>query len=164
MEIKRAFGYVIIPIIISFFWLITYTTPAISKTIETSNQYKIISERNIFRPLWNVSADKTDDRSRKEELAALQKAEEERQRALNKAEEQNLINSKKQEYEQNYKLTGIVLDNGKHQAIIQDPNGSAHMLYENDMLVDLKIVSINEAKSEVLADYQGKFTVKFRME
>jgi len=129
-----------------------------------SSSYSIIAKRNIFRPLWAVSTAKIDDISRKEELEALRKAEQERQQTQKTAEEESKINLKKREIEQNYTLTGIMLDNGKKQAVIQDKKGSTSFLYENEMLGDARIISINNQKSEVTIDYQGKFTVLLKIE
>ncbi|OGS36724.1 MAG: hypothetical protein A2293_10310 [Elusimicrobia bacterium RIFOXYB2_FULL_49_7] len=129
------------------------------------SQYSIISKRNVFRPLWVVpSSGRSDERSRKEELEALRKAELERQDAQKTAEEQNTLNNKKREFEQNYTLNGIVFENGRRQAVVQDKKGLTYFLYENDTLDDAKIISISDSKSEIVADYQGKFTVTLHMQ
>jgi type II secretory pathway component PulC len=136
-----------------------------SKPINSLSSYKCIAERNVFRPLWKeVVVEKTDDKSRDKELEALKKAEEERKEAQKKAEEESALNNKKKDIEQNYILSGIVFDNGKKQAIIQDKKGTTYMLYENDTFEDMKVMSINNKKSEVIVDYKGKFTITFRME
>ncbi|OGS21143.1 MAG: hypothetical protein A3J83_08770 [Elusimicrobia bacterium RIFOXYA2_FULL_40_6] len=155
------------PLLIYLILASSSTLFATSKT-NTSNDYSkydIIAKRNIFRPLWAIGANRQDDpRSRKEELEALKKSEKERQEAQKLAEEQTKLDNKKKEIEQNYTLTGIVFDNGKKQAIIQNKKGVANFLYENDTLEDLKVLSINNSKGEVILDYQGKFTVSFHLE
>jgi hypothetical protein len=135
------------------------------------SKYNVIIKRNIFNPLWAVNTETIYDKSRKEELEALKKAEEERKEALRKAEEdrkeaQRIADEqkKKREIEENYKLTGIVFEKEKKQAIIQDKKGMSYFVFENDMLGEVKIVSINDAAGEVTADYLGIFTVKFHME
>jgi len=125
------------------------------------SSYNIIVQRNIFRPLWAVTASAGNENvSRKDDLVALKKAEEERKRNQETTE----LANKKHEIESNYTLNGIVFENGKNQAIIQVKKGSTHIVFENDMIDDLKIISINDTKSEVTADYQGKFTVTFHMD
>lgn len=132
-----------------------------AETTDNLSSYNIIANRNIFKPLWGISpTTKSDDKSRKEELEALKKADEERK----KAQQTTDLENKKHEIESSYTLNGIVFENGKKQAIMQAKKGSTHFVSENDMLDDLKIISIDDAKSEVTADYQGKFTVTFHME
>jgi len=126
--------------------------------------YIYLNKRNIFRPLWSVSSVTKEDKSRKEELEALKKAEEERQQLQKAAEEQNALKNKLNEIEQNYALTGIVFENGKKQAVVQDKKGAAHFLYENGFMDDLKVVSIDDTKGEIVLDYQGKCTVTLHME
>jgi len=140
---------------------IAFIAPYVYSQDNGMSSYNIIIQRNIFRPLWAVTSPAgNDDKSKKAELETLRKAEEERQKSQQITE----LANKKHEIESTYTLNGIVFENGKKQAIIQVKKGSTHFAFENDMLDDLKITSINDSKSEVTADYQGKFTVTFHME
>jgi hypothetical protein len=143
--------------------LLVSASNLLSRQTEFSD-YKSIYTRNVFRPLWKTYTQKKDDKSRQEELEALRLAEEERKLALQEAEKQRKIEAKQREIETNYTLTGIVLDNNKPQAVIQERNGTAHFVYKDDTINDIKITSIDENKGETVLDYQGKFTVKLRMQ
>jgi type II secretory pathway component PulC len=126
--------------------------------------YSSISRRNIFRPLWTVSFDTPEDTSRREELEALQKSEKERADQAKQAEEQSKQETKKRELEQSYSLNGIVSDNGRLQAILQNKQGMTFFLFQNDTFEGGRVTSIDAATSRVVVDYQGKFTITYTMQ
>ncbi|MCB4791507.1 MAG: hypothetical protein LHV68_06425 [Elusimicrobia bacterium] len=146
------------------FFMLFSVQPLRPQEENTLSPYSIILKRNVFNPLWAVSLQGNDTRARKEELEALKKAEEERKAKERTDQEQNLIASKKKEIEANYSLNGIVFEKGRKQAVISDKRDMEHFLYENDMLGESKIISIDPEKSEVTLDYQGKFTVTLGMQ
>jgi hypothetical protein len=127
------------------------------------SSYNIISERNVFRPLWaSNSFNAGADRSRKEELESLRIAESERQKKQKITDEQTQLDNKKKEIEQTYSLTGIIFENGKRQAVIQSKSGPAFFVFKDDTVDNMKVVSVED--SEAVLDYQGKFTVTLKME
>jgi hypothetical protein len=135
-----------------------------ANTKHAYSSYAIIAERNIFKPLWKGNTVAAVDQSRKEELAALKNAAAEQLENQKRADEQNRRNARKQEIEQNYSLTGIIFENGQKQAILQSKNGSTHFVNTGDILEDMKVISIDDVKGEVVVDGQNAFSVTFRMQ
>jgi hypothetical protein len=127
--------------------------------------YKVIPEKNVFRPLWASGAfNGSDDTSRKEEMEALRSAELERQRNQKTAEAQAELDNKKKEIEENYSLNGIVFENGSKQAVIQSKKGGAYLVFKGDTIDNMEVLSIDDVKGEAVLDCQGKFTVTLKME
>lgn len=157
----------VLPFLIFVLFILMYGHSFPGETKKNNNldfsKYEIIFKRNVFRPLWHVSSEKVDDKSRKEEIEALKKAEEEQRAADRAAEEKATIDNKKNEITQNYSLTGIINEKGKDQAIIQKNEGTSYFVFQDETFDGLKVISINGSKGEIIVDWQGKLTVSLAL-
>jgi hypothetical protein len=127
--------------------------------------YNKIINRNIFHPLWNVSDSKDTNISKKADIEAAKKLEEQRELERKQADQRRL-EDKKKDVETNYILTGIIYETDGPKAAIQskrNPN-SSFIVKPGDNVDDLKVMSVNSSNSEVLLDYDGKFQVTLRMQ
>jgi len=103
--------------------------------------YESISKRNLFKPLWRVEPKVDSGAEQREADAAKRKLEAELKRL-----------------KAGLKLSGIVNNGEYSQAIIQDKRkGGGNFFYkEGDVIQDVKVISINEDKLEVILDFKGE--------
>ena len=155
-----------IPLIAICFLLVCFATVIAETGKQTPvSAYSKINNRNIFHPLWNVSDTNNNSSLKKEELEAAKKLEEQKELERKQAEQRRL-DDKKKEVETNYALTGIISETDGPKACIQskkNPN-STFIVKPGDSVDDLKVISVDSSKSEVLLDYEGNFNVTLRMQ
>jgi hypothetical protein len=60
-------------------------------------------------------------------------------------------------------LTGIVLKNGKKQAILQDKKDATRFLHKNNKFDDIIFIFIYGTNGEKTVAYHVKFSITFRM-
>ncbi|MBN1384579.1 MAG: hypothetical protein JW983_06865 [Elusimicrobia bacterium] len=125
--------------------------------------YKVVTRRNIFRPIWDTSEVRKDDKeAKKKHREELEKAEKEKQERLEKAKQERELAAKKRELETNLVLTGIILDDNQFQAVIQNRklNNKTFFVGKGDMIEDTEVVSIDDSKGEIVLDYKNLIKVK----
>lgn len=121
--------------------------------------YKIITERNLFYPLWKTT-------EKKEQITTQpkidEKLEKEKQEKIRQEEEKRFLENKRLEIESNIILTGFINENKHIQALISNKKTNSDTIFvkEGDILFDkITVKKINNSKGEVILDYDNKFTV-----
>lgn len=145
--------------ILIFLFLATFSCPVV--WARPYAYYRVIVERNIFKPLWQVQ---NTSKNNELELEKARLEEEKRQAELKKEEERKQLESKKRELENSFSLSGVVFDGKKTYALItnrQSNQGGAYL--EGDLLKEAKIVSIDEKTQTVELNYENKFSVTLRI-
>ncbi len=119
-----------------------------SRTLEQSDHspkpfsfYELISKRNLFRPLW-LAEPKVDSGAEQRKADA----------------EKKKLEAELKRLKAGLKLSGIVNNGEYSQAIIEDRRkGGGNFFYkEGDVIQDVKVISIDEDKLEVILDFKGE--------
>ena len=102
--------------------------------------YRLIEERNLFKPLWTTIRDKSDKDKRKAQL------------------EERRLKAEVKRLKARLKLTGIIFNGQSYQAIIEDRRGKEEKLFyeEGDIIQEATIKKIDEDKLEVVLGYKGE--------
>lgn len=126
------------------------------------SSYAIISRRNIFRPIWKASRDTPHNTP-----PTLSDGNQNtiKPQPIKEDPTTTLLNRKK-EIESTLVLTGIISEAEATQAIIQNKKSSTlnYMVKTGDIFDDLKVISIDPGKNEVVLDYHSLLTVTLRLE
>ena len=140
--------------VVSLMFMLLYSLAAASPL----SYFKIIEDRNIFRPLWNMRVDN------KSELEKARLEEEKRQADLQRQQEMQALEVKKSELAQSLSLSGVVFNGKNTYALITDRRtGQGGDYVVGDTLAGAKITDINEANQTVELDYQDKFKITLRI-
>lgn len=138
--------------------------PAAALRANPYSYYQVIAGRDIFRPLWklNSSVDAEEQKAQAAEKARLE--EETRQKELKERETKQALESKRNELEQSFALSGVVFNGSRLYALITDRRTNRGAEYmEGDTLAGAKVAQIDEQAQTVLLDFDGKFTVRLKI-
>ncbi len=144
--------------IIIISWLCSGTAAA-----RDFDYYRVILDRNIFKPLWKIQAN-NQSTVNEEELLRARQEEEKRQTELKKQEEAKQLDNKKKELEKAFVLSGVVFDGKKTYAMITDQRtGVGGRYFLGDKLDNAVITSIDENTQTVIFDYQNRFQITLKI-